>query len=572
MAEEARWFGPERGVLFGWLTRPDAPMARGGVILAQPIGREARAARRAMRALAIALARRGYLVVRVDYPGVGDSSGCLADMDIERAWVDAVGEGVALLRSYGVTDVSAVGMRLGATVLAMANSGGLEFSSMVLWDPCESGRSFLREVSALEMLRRAEYEPPRDGSVITSEWVFGADVAEQIRRLDLVKAAKGMRAERILVLTRDDRAMPVRLQECFQGRAVLWGATSEQAAMLDVEPFDAVLATETMERIVSWLSDRNTALEPTKVVAGSTSAVVHGCRDEPPVRERFVRVGRRGLFGIVSETDAGSGGPLVVFLNVANEEHTGPSRLWVDLSRRWSGLGLRCLRFDLSGIGDSPDYLGQPEYLWYEAKWLEDIEDVVRDMCPQDCSDVVFVGLCSGAYLAAEGALTFGARGACVINPPVGIDLLHGAAALDRSRRKWLRSLAVQMKDLELRHRWVGAGLWQVMRRFLPRRYSEDLMATVVDGGTSLLVLASFEDLSPYPRIPVLRSIDRRRVISPKNYRAEFVPGLDHSMHAAGGRDMAIEILDRFVREHFVPESLGSGGRPSHDLREGQHE
>ena len=111
--EEARWFGPPEGRLFGWLMWPDTETVRGGVILAQPLGREARAARRAMRSLGIELAKKGFVAVRLDYPGTGDSSGSLDEIDVQRAWVDAIGEAAAFLQSFGLTDVSAVGMRLG---------------------------------------------------------------------------------------------------------------------------------------------------------------------------------------------------------------------------------------------------------------------------------------------------------------------------------------------------------------------------------------------------------------------------------------------------------------------------
>jgi len=61
----------------------------------------------------------------------------------------------------------------GATLLGVAAAErDAQFTSLVLWDPCESGRSYLRELSALEGLRRESYEANPDGSVETSEFVF----------------------------------------------------------------------------------------------------------------------------------------------------------------------------------------------------------------------------------------------------------------------------------------------------------------------------------------------------------------------------------------------------------------
>ncbi len=511
-----------------------------------------------MRCLGVELAKKGFVAVRVDYPGTGDSSGSLDETDVQRAWVDAIGEAAEFLHSFGSIEVSAVGMRLGATVLASANAKGLALSSLVLWDPCESGRSFLREVGALESLRRVDFEAPSDGSVVTSEWTFGPTSVEQIRGFDLLHAASGLQAGRVLAITREDRAFPERLRRALDGRPVEWEVTSEQGAMLDVEPLKAVLAQSAIGRIATWLDEGSTSAAPFVVPTADDTSIVCGRRDDSVVQETFVRLGRHRLFGIVSEPVGDSHGPLVVFLNTANEEHVGTSRLWVELSRAWSSTGLRCLRFDLTGVGDSPDLPRQLVRPWYEEEWLEDIEDVLFEMQPQDPTNVVLVGLCSGAYLSVEAVLAFGARGACLINPPVGNDLLHAAATFRRSRFRWMRSMAKLLRGLHLRHPWAATGSWQVVRMLFPRRYSEDLIATAAKKNTTLLVISSTDELSPFPRIPIVRSIDRRRVEAPRNYQVEFVPGLDHSMHAAKGRALAAASIDRFVHDLSVsvaPES-----------------
>jgi hypothetical protein len=92
-------------------------------------------------------------------------------------------------------------------------------------------------------------------------------------------------------------------------------------------------------------------------------------------------------------------------------------------------------------------------------------------------------------------------------------------------------------------------------------------MAQVVDDGTNLLVLASTDDLSPFPRIPLLRSLDSRRVAKPKNYRAQFVTGLDHSMQNADGRALVTQLLDRHILENYanVPPQTSSGSISSED-------
>lgn len=70
--------------------------------------------------------------MRLDYPGTGDSCGSLNEIDVQHARVDAIGEAAAYLQSFGLTDVSAVGMRLSTAILASANAKGLTLSSLVL--------------------------------------------------------------------------------------------------------------------------------------------------------------------------------------------------------------------------------------------------------------------------------------------------------------------------------------------------------------------------------------------------------------------------------------------------------
>lgn len=232
-------------------------------------------------------------------------------------------------------------------------------------------------------------------------------------------------------------------------------------------------------------------------------------------------------------------------LNVANEDHTGPSRQWVELSRRWSSFGLRCVRFDLRGIGESP-WLQHGKSFVYENEWLADVTSVAPFLNAEDPSNAVYVGLSSGVYLGVEAALKLGARGLCAINPPIAMDSVQLIVQLRSSTNRLARSSGNRLLWAMLYRPWIYAALWQVGRVVLPRKVSRDLMADAVDGGTDLLVLASRADLSP-ANAPILRSIDRRRIQSPRNYESVFVPGLDHSMHAVEGRERTIALLDEFI-------------------------
>ncbi len=98
--------------------------------------------------------------------------------------------------------------------------------------------------------------------------------------------------------------------------------------------------------------------------------------------------------------------PAVLLWNVGVNHHIGPSRVWVDLSRRLVRAGFVVLRFDLSGLGDSdPRRDGSSE-----------AEAAVADV--RDAMDAV---------TRETGASRFAVTGFCS-----GVDTAHAIAALDR--------------------------------------------------------------------------------------------------------------------------------------------
>jgi len=540
--EEPLWFGPEGRPLFGWLTRPVGGLAQGAVLCAPPIGREARAGRRAIRSLAISLAARGYVTLRFDYDGTGDSSGGFNDVGRDQLWLASVVEATNYLRSLGLTSVSAVGMRLGATLIGVAaERNELHLTSVVLWDPCESGHSFLRELHALEALRRDDFHIVAGAPIETSEFVFSTRAVEEMRHVALSETTSTSFGKRTLIVSRDDRAMSKRLRTRLMREDIEWQTTDEQARLLDVDPIWAVLPKQTLNSIIDWFCAPSASLTPFQLSPLPKSAVVASEPNRLSVRERIVEIGPEKLFGIITEPIGEVQGPLVVMFNVANEEHTGPSRLWVELSRRWAGYGLRSVRFDLRGLGDSPWSPLQPEEEFYYSSWLEDIMLVVRKLNPEDVSNSLFIGLCSGAYWAIEAALALQARGVCAINPPVYIDYLHSVRSLEVCSRLKLFAW----------HPWRAAATWHVTRVFLPSRISVDLLEKLSNEKIDLLLFYGNEEMWPYKKIPFFRSMDVRRLNKSNVRQIEFVPGLDHAMHFADGRTRTVEILDRHVLEHF---------------------
>lgn len=521
---------------------------------APPIGREARAGRRAMRSLAISLAAQGFVTLRFDYDGTGDSSGSFNDGERDKLWVSSVVEATRYLRLLDVKSVSAVGMRLGATLIGVAaDTHDLNLSSVVLWDPCESGRSYLRELNALEAIHRNATRIATSASIETSEFVFTPQAIEEIRQLSLSKTTTVPFARRTLMMLRSDRAAPSRLRKHLGERTVYWQTTNQQSALLDSDPSWAILPYQTMDRIVRWFCAAETTFSSFNTIETSKEAAVSIGNDQRCVVERIVEIGTGRLFGIVTAPIGDVRGPLIVMFNVANEEHTGPSRLWVELSRRWASFGLRSVRFDLRGLGDSPRLRDHSDHPFFMEGWLDDVIDVTHELNPKDPANSVFIGLCSGAYWAVEAALKLQARGVCALNPPVYIDFLHSVRSFEGARHPVLRKIGERLKILA-KHPWIAAASWHALRIFLPSSWSVDLLEELNDDNTDLLLLYSVDEVWPLKRVPFFGSMDVRRLRESKSRHIELVPGLDHGMHSAGGRSRAVGLLDRHVLEHFAAD------------------
>ena len=118
------------------------------------------------------------------------------------------------------------------------------------------------------------------------------------------------------------------------------------------------------------------------------------------------------------ELDTDSNCPAVILLNAGTTHRVGPNRLYVRLARHLARTGLVVLRFDLSGIGDSPvrrDDVPYPESVLLETREAMDFLAQRHGI-----REFVLSGICSGgatAFVVARrdprvvGALMINAQG-----------------------------------------------------------------------------------------------------------------------------------------------------------------
>ena len=137
----ARFFGPQ-GRLFGIFDESAIPSDR-GVVLCYPHGADYDSAFRSLRILGTRLSRAGFHVLRFDYLGTGDSWGDTEDASIGQWTKDTVVAVHELRTSRHLRQVTVVGLRLGATIAALAAADCGAVDQLVTWAPVFQGRDYL---------------------------------------------------------------------------------------------------------------------------------------------------------------------------------------------------------------------------------------------------------------------------------------------------------------------------------------------------------------------------------------------------------------------------------------------
>jgi pimeloyl-ACP methyl ester carboxylesterase len=568
------WFGPADRSLFGWLHHPDDGRARAGVVICPPIGHEYLQVHYALRLLAERFSAHGLCALRFDYDGTGDSAGSDDDPDRVGAMIGSIAEAIELLRSTGVTEISLIGMRLGALFAAQVAAERDDIDQLVLWDPCISGRSFLAEQRALSAISSG-LEPSGDGSASGPGFSLRPDSVRQLADLGF----DGLRtplARRSLVLSRPDRFTVRQLGPLLSGH-VDWTEAVGQAELLDVGLPGQSLPIAAIDQATDWVS-KGAAPDPILLRApkATDEATIYVGLDGCRVTERAVWMGPARLFGIATEGAPGSqsGSPTAVFLNVANEHHVGPGRLWVELARRWASAGISSVRVDMSGLGDSPCRTpGQKEFVVHAPECFEDVDDIAAAISPDDPTNVLLIGLSSSGYQVLESALGLQPRGIVAVNPSLSFvppehwkgQPVDPRRQIARSKRRVGFRQSLRMTTLYLRARSRFPRLRMHIRSL--RRYPRlhrirslidsagwmlrshrpaTWIGTLVDAGVDILLVCGEDEARP------LRTGITPRLLESGKLHFEYLPELEHALLIEEDYRMVADLVTSHVVGRFA--------------------
>jgi alpha-beta hydrolase superfamily lysophospholipase len=549
------WFGPPDRRLFGWLHLPDDRGVRGIAVVCPPLGHEEANALPALQCLCDRLADGGVGALRFSYGGTGDSAGSWGQTGRLADWLSSVDEAVLLARRAHGGAVVLIGLRMGALLAAEAVARGAKVEGLVQWDPCLSGRDFLRVERTLSATGYGARQAG-DGSVAGPAFTFAEDAVAELSTLDLIPP--GPTATHATVVLARAGSRVVSRQGAFADSPAEWAEIGGQPELLDVPPDMLTLPDATIETICRW-TDRAVDGPHTPVTFRPVdSAEVARTGDGRSIVEQPVWLGPHRLFGMITDP-AGPGRPepnTVVFLSAGALDHTGPGRMWVELARQLAVEGIRSIRADVDGIGESFGRPGQPRQVPKAPEAIDDVVELAQSFDHRDGRNVILVGLSSGAYHAIEAGLRLRLSGICAVNP----GLTSWVPEVDRGdidpRRLAYRPMPPALQALAVRHSRVATGAWRALLQLWVKRSATDGVVGVSRRGTPVLLIASQADAEQFePSLFwsfVRRGQHRRGLLD-----VEIVPGSDHSLYTVDSQGRAYPILVRWLLSHCAETSDG---------------
>ncbi|GAA4679809.1 hypothetical protein [Frondihabitans cladoniiphilus] len=364
-----------------------------GVVICPPLGYEYAVAYRTLRHLADRIALSGVAAVRYDHPGFGDSTVPLADDSLERGAAIAADA----LRTAGVERIVYLGLGSGALVASAAAASDVCASGLVLWDASPSGRQWLRRQKSLYTIEMGETaEPTPDGVVEIAGAEFPTSFADHVSSLDYAPETASRMPVLVALREGPTGTVPKSLRSATDLIDTVDVPGHEDS--LDLSSILATIPATSVRVVVDWLAEH---------FAGSTSPLTAPVAvDEALFRaadadlsEKIVRVGPNRLFAIETRPrGADSSIPAVVLHNGSAEHRTGATRHQVVLARELAARGMRVLRVDRRGTGETGTVTpGEPSLLFTQA-WVED-GDASLDYLDLPREKVGVVGMCVGGWL-----------------------------------------------------------------------------------------------------------------------------------------------------------------------------
>lgn len=253
------YFGPSAARLYG-IYHPAQPGRKYAVLLCYPFGDEYIRSHRAFHQLATRLNRLGFPVLRFDYYGCGDSSGEDTDASLTQWLADTASAVDELKQRSGLSNVTLVGLRLGAAVALLTAQSRRDIAGLALWEPIVNGHAYLDDLQEahINKLLYMQIQPMTQKVAQPSEllgFALSKDFFESLNALDLLSTPPGYSGKVLMTETEENpevKQLHAHLEKsseqvCYQqvDGPMIWGE----------DPDKALVPHQILEAIVSWMSE-----------------------------------------------------------------------------------------------------------------------------------------------------------------------------------------------------------------------------------------------------------------------------------------------------------------------------
>jgi alpha-beta hydrolase superfamily lysophospholipase len=389
--------------------------ARAAVLFLSPWGLEELCVRKAWRELADALSDIGIASLRYDHPGTGDAldppdgSGTPDGFEPLR---EAAHAAAAHLRGLsGVETIILVAQGFGALLVpAFAGSAGgfPGVAGVALLAPVTSGRRYLRELSLWSKVvdeglgLAPDSRDATTGGASIAGLSMGEAMTLAVRSADL-KTLRLPETLPVLVVERPQSDLDAAVSQQLQagGSAVTRLVFTGYSALVS-NPTIAQTPVELFRQLIDWIvpfaapQGQPAALQPSAGVLDGGDFIECPMRFGPGDR----------LFGILSTPAHAMPVATALIFGTGYDRQSGWARSTVETARALAGAGIASLRFDAAGIADSPPVAGGHTQVLYAPRQIADVRAALDLIEAIGLPDAVFVGRCSGAYLAFNAALS----------------------------------------------------------------------------------------------------------------------------------------------------------------------
>lgn len=549
------------------------------VILCSPIGYEYTHSYRSLRHLADSFAQQGFVVLRFDFHGMGNSPGSELDAQRIAVWQSNVESITGFAQeTFPGCKVCLAGLRFGATLACMA-SMKQPVDHLLLWEPVIRGKAYVRELMALARFSASAID--ENNYIESAGFLMVKATAEDIKEINLLARSVNVN-EGAMLIARDDRATDGALAQkmLVDGVGVEHISLPGFAEMM-AEPQQTQVPFATIDKMIQWLVDANSGLHdwtrlPTVGMQRNLSFHYPDDKGLALEEQPCWYDEARQLFAVSSYPKNGSSNnlPAIILVNSGSVHHVGPNRIYCELARTFAALGYFVLRLDLEGLGDSRPADPERENHPYQKNAVVNIYQAMDYLVRRGVANHFVVGgICSGAHTAYHSALTAVAcerqgllKEILLINPltfyweegmslaiPSEVKNLHDTVYYRQSIRnleKWKKLITGKASTgYILRYIIDRAGnvlrdRAKELKEMLfkqPSRLAKDLKR-IQDYGIQIRFLLSSTD----PGYDILKSQARRalrRGIARKSLALDLIAGADHTFSRKEKRDDLLRLI-----------------------------